>query len=81
MPRSLLLVAVLFLPSICGCAGVGEAIIDGVFESILGDDDEIEPRILKRKGIEPGSGRHKRLLAEEQARKDLQRSMSSDKWP
>jgi hypothetical protein len=45
-----------------------------VIDSIDGDDDEIDPRILKRKGIEPGSERHKRMIREDQFYTDFQRN-------
>jgi len=73
--------AALLLPSVFGCAAVGESIFEGVFNSIFDDDVEIDPRILKRKGIEPGSKQHQRMLAKERAYKELQRDFYRDDGP
>jgi hypothetical protein len=80
MRRSVILVAALLTSSICGCAAAGEAVIDGMLDAALGDEDEIEihPRILKRLGIEPDSEQHKRMLAEERARRDMRRGFNSN---
>lgn len=54
--------------SCSGCATVGGAIIEGLFDSaataIFGNDCEVDPQILKRKGIKPGSKEHRRLEAD-----------------
>ena len=55
--------------------------MDGVVDSILGieaecndeEDVEIDREILIRKGIEPGSERHKRLVYEETFNRDFQK--------
>ncbi len=57
-----------------GCQAVGDAVIDGLFGMVTNtaenalfgsDDDEIDPHILKRKGIERGSKAHRKLEAQE----------------
>ncbi|HEX2474058.1 MAG TPA: hypothetical protein VHK01_04905 [Lacipirellulaceae bacterium] len=74
MRCSLLVIAAVFVSTVCGCTTIAEPIFDSVIDSIDGDDDEIDPRILKRKGIEPGSERHKRMIREDQFYKDFQRN-------
>ena len=60
-----------------GCATVAEALLTGMFESAFNsvtgrdDDCEIDPHILNRKGIEPGSKAHRRLEAHERFHKEF----------
>lgn len=69
---SFALIATLCL-SQTGCAAVGKALLEGLFNAAIGADDkcEIDPHILERKGIEPGSKTHRRLEAHERFHKEF----------
>jgi len=85
---SIIAVSALVLPSL-GCRTVGKVMIDAVFDAIFDSDDdcedndevEIDPEILKRKGIELGSKRHKRLVFEETFNRDMQRAWNKKEEP
>jgi hypothetical protein len=79
MRTSLILMAAVFVLAVSGCANVGESIIDGVFNSLL-NDDEIHPRILKRRGIEPGSKQHEKMIREDQFYRDFNRNFGRKPW-
>ena len=57
-----------------GCATIGETLIDSVVCSLFDSDrDRIDPYVLRRKGIEPGSKEHKRLEYHEKFSRDFYR--------
>lgn len=74
--RSLLLIACGCL-SCTGCAAVGGALLEGLFDATCDaifdsdDDCDVDPHILKRKGIKPGSRKHRKLCAEEKMQQDF----------
>jgi hypothetical protein len=81
MRRLRLILATILLMSTSGCAMVGEAVFDciwdGTWDALFGSSadrvDDDEAYMLRRKGIEPGSEQHRTMIADEERFQEFHR--------